>query len=363
MSTMTFCALQQLFRLWLRIEETPRPDPGPMPCVRRYFAAALLGLAACGCGAADTTPDGNEIAQTSPENSSSEDLPRETIRVALVMKSLANEFFSTMADGATAYAQEHTEQFQLIVNGIPDETDLSAQVSLVEQMIAQDVDAIVVAPADSQALVPVLKRAYEAGIILVNIDNKLDATALKQAGMVVPFVGPDNRAGAKQVGDFVASKLQTGDSVAMLEGIPTSFNGQQRKLGFEDAMNSAGLKIVDSQSASWEMSIANQTTAGILTAHPEIKAILCCNDSMALGALSAAKSADRKNVLIAGFDNISAVQQAILDGHILATADQHGDQLAVYGIELAMEIINDAATERNDKVTPVDLVTAETLSK
>jgi ribose transport system substrate-binding protein len=115
-------------------------------------------------------------------------------------------------------------------------------------MIAQDVDAIVVAPADSQALVPVLKRAYEAGIILVNIDNKLDATALKQAGMVVPFVGPDNRAGAKQVGDFVASKLQTGDSVAMLEGIPTSFNGQQRKLGFEDAMNSAGLKsLIPSQ--------------------------------------------------------------------------------------------------------------------
>ncbi|MCA9012074.1 MAG: sugar ABC transporter substrate-binding protein [Planctomycetaceae bacterium] len=330
---------------------------------RQYLYAVCLGLVVCGCGAADTTTDSGQIVQKSPEPGSSTELPDKTIRVALVMKSLANEFFSTMADGATAYAQEHTEQFQLIVNGIPDETDLSAQVSLVEQMIAQEVDAIVVAPADSQALVPVLKRAHDAGIVIVNIDNKLDAAALEKAGMVVPFVGPDNRAGAKKVGDFLASTLKKGDPVAVLEGVATSWNGQQRKLGFEDAMNSAGMIIVDSQSASWEMSIANQTTAGILTAHPEVKAILCCNDSMALGALSAAKSADRTDLAIVGFDNISAVQQAIIEGRILATADQHGDQLAVFGVKLALEILNDAQAVPHDQETPVDLVTAETLSE
>lgn len=361
--TTPFGVLQKFFRHPLSIKESPPPDPGAMHSARRYLYAVCLGLIACGCGAADTMPDSGPIVQKSPEPVSSTELPDKTIRVALVMKSLANEFFSTMADGATAYAQEHAEQFQLIVNGIPDETDLSAQVSLVEQMIAQEVDAIVVAPADSQALVPVLKRAHDAGIVIVNIDNRLDAAALEKAVMVVPFVGPDNRAGAKKVGDFLASTLKKGDSVAVLEGVATSWNGQQRKLGFEDSMNSAGMMIVDSQSASWEMSIANQTTAGILTAHPEIKAILCCNDSMALGALSAATSADRTDVAIVGFDNISAVQQAIIDGRILATADQHGDQLAVFGVKLALEILNDAKTERHDQETPVDLVTAETLSR
>ena len=230
-------------------------------------------------------------------------------------------------------------------------------------MIAQDVDAIVIAPADSQALVPVLKRAHAAGIALVNIDNKLDATAVHDAGMIVPFVGPDNRMGAKKVGEFLASKLASGDPVAILEGVQTSFNGQQRKLGFEDAMNAAGMKIIDSQSARWEMSIADQTTAGMLTAHPELKAVLACNDSMALGALSATKAAGRKDVVIVGFDNISAVQQAIRDGEILATADQHGDQLAVFGIEFALQLLNDAGSELRDKETPVDLVTAETLAK
>ncbi len=290
-------------------------------------------------------------------------LKQENIRIALVMKSLANEFFSTMAEGAIQHAEKHADQYQLIVNGIPDETDLSAQVSLVEQMIAQDVDAIVIAPADSQALVSVLKRAHEAGIVLVNIDNKLDATAMQEAKLVVPFVGPDNRIGAKKVAEFLASKLTAGDQVAILEGVQTSFNGQQRKLGFEDAMLAAGMKIVDSQSARWEMSIADQTTAGMLTAHPELKAVLACNDSMALGALSATKAAEKKDLVIVGFDNISAVQQAIRGGQILATVDQHGDQLAVFGIELAFQLIYAATPDLQDKETPVDLVTAETLKR
>lgn len=290
-------------------------------------------------------------------------LKQEKIRIALVMKSLANEFFSTMAEGAIQHAEKHADQYQLIVNGIPDETDLSAQVSLVEQMIAQDVDAIVIAPADSQALVSVLKRAHEAGIVLVNIDNKLDATAMQEAKLVVPFVGPDNRIGAKKVAEFLASKLTAGDQVAILEGVQTSFNGQQRKLGFEDAMLAAGMKIVDSQSARWEMSIADQTTAGMLTAHPELKAVLACNDSMALGALSATKAAEKKDLVIVGFDNISAVQQAIRGGQILATVDQHGDQLAVFGIELAFQLISAATPDLQDKETPVDLVTAETLKR
>jgi len=332
---------------------------------RRLLCEVLLGTAICGCSdgkpvSSDADGVSTDRAESAEPNPAGKQRTGK-VRIALIMKSLANEFFSTMADGAAAHALEHAADYDLIINGIPNETDLGAQVYLVEQMIAQEVDAVVVAPADSQALIPVLKRAHAAGIVLVNIDNKLDSAVLNDAKIVVPFVGPDNRSGARAVGDFLASKLTTADNVAILEGIPTSFNGQQRKLGFEDAMNAAGLKIVDSQSADWEMSIANQTAAGMLTAHPDIKAILACNDSMALGALAATKSAGRNDVMIVGFDDITAVQQAIRDKQILATADQHGDQLAVFGIELALELLKDPAAERHNKETPVNLVTAETL--
>ena len=63
-------------------------------------------------------------------------------------------------------------------------------------------------------------------------------------------------------------------------------------------------------------------------------------------------------VLVAGFDNISAVQQLIKEGKVLCTVDQHGDQLAVYGIEYALEILRTKKTPEN-RETPVDLITAE----
>jgi len=86
-------------------------------------------------------------------------------KVALVMKSLANEFFSTMAEGAQRHQATNAGRYDLVVNGIKNETDLAEQVNLVEQMIAEQVNAIVIAPADSHALVTVLKHAKETGIL------------------------------------------------------------------------------------------------------------------------------------------------------------------------------------------------------
>lgn len=283
-------------------------------------------------------------------------------RIALIMKSLANDFFSSMAKGAEQHQQTHSDDYELVVNGIKDERDLSRQVALVEEMVANGVDAIVIAPADSKALVPALRRAREAGVVVVNIDNKLDEEILATEEIAIPFVGPDNKAGARKVGDYLASKLKSGDEVIVLEGIRTSFNGTQRRLGFEAAMKAANIKIADSQSAQWEMSMANTLALSMLSEHPNVKAILAANDSMALGALAAVKNNGKAGeVAVVGFDNIAAVQQAIRDGQILATADQHGGELAVFGIEYALSLLKDPGAKLEDRETPVDLITAEVL--
>lgn len=290
-------------------------------------------------------------------NSRTEQRSNAKPKIALVMKSLANEFFNTMAEGAKKHQSANGGSYDLIVNGIKNETDLGEQVNLVEQMIAQRVNAIVIAPADSKALVTVLRHAKDAGILVVNIDNKLDADVLKQAGLSVPFVGPDNREGARKVGEVLAKKLKAGDEVAIIEGIPTAFNGQQRRLGFEDAMKNAGMKVVSVQSGLWEMEKANAVGAGILSEHPQLKAILCANDNMALGAVAAVQSAGKTGtVLIVGFDNISAVQPMLEKGQVVATADQHADKLAVFGIEVALKILKGEAPPA-DQTTAVDLIT------
>src|SRR5450830_94055 len=252
-------------------------------------------------------------------------------KVALVMKSLANEFFLTMENGA---------KYDLLSNGIKDETDTSSQIKLVEQMIVSRVNALVIAPADSKALVPVLKKAIDAGIIVVNIDNKLDEGALKEKGITVPFVGPDNRKGAKVVGDYLAKQIKKGDPVGIIEGVSTTYNAQQRTLGFQDAMNAAGAKVVSVQSGQWEIAPANTVAAAMLNANPNIKALLCGNDNMAIGAISAIKAAGKTGkVLVVGYDNINAIKPMLADGRVLATADQFGSQQAVFGIETVLKAL------------------------
>jgi ribose transport system substrate-binding protein len=277
------------------------------------------------------------------------------------MKSLANEFFLTMENGARAHQKAHPTDYELVANGIKDELDVARQIDLVDQMIAQHVDAIVIAPADSKALVAVCKKAADAGIVVVNIDNKFDSSVLADQKVRVPFVGPDNRKGAKLVGDYLSKRLKSGDSVAIVEGAPNAFNAVQRRLGFEDAMRAAGLKVITSQSGYWETDKANQVVAAMITEHPDLKAILCSNDSMALGAVAALRSAGKSDqVIVVGYDNISAVQQLLREGKMLATADQHADQLAVFGIEYCLEMIRSKGTP-TDRETPVDLITAETV--
>ena len=308
-----------------------------MKISKRFFAFLCLLPLLGGCG---KTPD----AQSGKP------------RVALVMKSLANEFFQNMVAGAKQHQTTHAADYELIANGIKNETDLAEQVSLVEQMVSQGVQALVIAPADSRALVPALKRAQDAGVLIINIDNKLDADTLAKAGLSVPFVGPDNRAGARKVGDAAAAKLKAGDEVGIIEGVITAFNGQQRRLGLEDAAKAAGLKIVAVQSGEWEMEKANAVASALLTAHPQIKALLCANDSMALGAVAAVQAAGRTGqVLVTGFDNIAAIRPMLADGRVLATADQHGGDLAVFGIEAALRRLKTGSAPE-DQTTPVDLV-------
>ena len=276
-------------------------------------------------------------------------------RVALLMKSLANDFFRTMEAGARQH-QRHDQSYELISNGIKDDQDVGKQINLVEQIVAMGVDALVLAPADSKALISVVKRAQAAGVVVVNIDNRLDPQVLRAKGMRVPYVGPNNRKGAALAAAVVTDQLQPGDKVALIEGLPTAANARERKSGFEDAIGSAKLKIVTSQAGNWDMGKANQITTAMITAHPDLKAIFCANDNMALGAISALRSAGKMGkIAVVGFDNIAAIAPLIEQGEVAATVDQHGGQLAVYGIEYALAMLQRQAP-RTDKETPVSLI-------
>jgi ribose transport system substrate-binding protein len=281
--------------------------------------------------------------------------------VALIMKSLANEFFVNMANGAEQHQLQHADQYELIVNGLKDESDLTQQVSLIEQMTARGVDIIVIAPADSRALIPSIKRAVNSGIVVVNIDNKLDSALMAEVALSVPFVGPDNREGAQVVGSYLAEKLTQGDKVAIIGGISTAFNAEQRQKGFEDAMGDVGATIVSVQAGNWEQGKASTIAAALISENPDLKAFLCSNDNMAIGAIAAVRQAGMTgDIHVVGFDNIDATHELLKNGELLATVDQYGDKLAIYGIEYALQILRDGIVPA-DRKTPLSLVTAADL--
>ncbi|WP_447796812.1 substrate-binding domain-containing protein [Pseudomonas moraviensis] len=313
------------------------------------FAARLLAVAMLATTAA-ALPVSSALAESA-----------EKPKVALVMKSLANEFFLTMEDGAKAYQKEHSADFDLISNGIKDETDTAGQTRIVEQMILAKVNALVIAPSDSKAMVPVIKKAVDAGITVINIDNQLDPAVVKSKNITVPFVGPDNRKGARLVGEYLAKQLKAGDQVGIIEGVSTTTNAQARTAGFKDAMEAAQIKVVSLQSGDWEIDKGNKVAASILSEYPDVKALLAGNDSMAVGAVSAVRAAGKAGqVQVVGYDNINAIKPMLKDGRVLATADQFAAKQAVFGIETALKIIKGEKVDSGANgviETPVELVT------
>lgn len=278
--------------------------------------------------------------------------------VAFVMKSLSNPFFSKMEEGARQYARE--QKISLEVFGVARETDVEHQISIVENLITRGYPAIVLAPADSKRLVPVCKRALDKGIVVINIDNPLHKPTMKQLGITIPFIGPDNGEGGRKVGDYIKRKLHGKGRVLVIEGIRGAENGELRKAGFTEAVRAdSAIEIVASQSANWHTDEALSLTTELLKEYREIDAIFCANDAMALGSLQAIELLGISNqILLAGYDNIESVREEMRNGRIHATIEQYPKVIGELGVEAALKKMDGFGLPLH-AATPLDLVTYE----
>lgn len=280
--------------------------------------------------------------------------------VGLVMKSLANEFFKTMEEGARKFAAEDGT-FELVPVGMNSETDIDTQINAVENFITRRVDMIVLAPSDSVGLVPSVKKAVDAGILLLNFDVTLDKSALVANGLPENFlfVGPDNELGSEMVGDFMAEKLGKGSKVIIIEGNPGADNAKQRKAGFMKTVQKYNLDLLSSTTAHWETEEANTVMTNLLTRHPDVQGVMCANDSMAVGVVKAIEAAGMIGKIdVVGFDNIEACQQLIKEGKMLATVDQFGPEMAANAIKVGFRILGGEKLDGWIK-TPVEVVSAK----
>ncbi len=336
-----------------------------MKVASRILSIALILaflLAACAPAAAPTQAPQPEAPAAKPTEAPKADAAGKKVVVGLVMKSLANEFFKIMEEATVKWAATRPD-IDLKPVGMNSETDIDTQFAAVENFVTQDADLIVVAAADSVGMVAPVKKAVDAGIVVVNFDVKLDTAALKAAGLPEDFlfVGPDNAEGAKLAGDALAKKLGKGGKVIIIEGNPGADNATQRKNGFMKSVEEGGLVLLDSKTAHWETEEANTVVSNLLTKYPDVQGILCANDSMVLGAVKAIEAAGLTGKIdVVGFDNIPAVQDLIKEGKVLATVDQFGPDMAKNAIEVGLRVLKGEKLTGWIK-TPVKLVTAAEL--
>jgi len=276
--------------------------------------------------------------------------------VGLVMKSLANEFFKVMEEGARKFAEEDGS-FKLIAVGMNSETDIDTQVAAMENFISQKVDVIAIAPADSVGMVASVKKAVKAGIVVVNFDVTLNKKALTEAGLDADFlfVGPDNADGAELVGDHLGQTLGKNARVIIVEGNPGADNAKLRKAGFMRSVKRYDLQLLASRTAHWEVEEANTLMSNLIVMYPDVQGVMCANDSMAIGVEKALTAARRKDVLIVGFDNVPAVQKLIKQGRVLSTVDQFGPEMASNAIKVGLRILKGEKLKGWIK-TPVEIV-------
>jgi ribose transport system substrate-binding protein len=281
--------------------------------------------------------------------------------VALVMKSLDDPFVVSMIEGAKNYQRHYASQLDLTTRGTETDNDVAGQIHIVESLIEAKTNAIVIAPADSKALLPVAAKAIAAGVIVIAIDNPFDENAQDAANVVIPFVGPDSRRGAKLVGAYLGARLKPGDEVGIIEGPANDRNSQQRTVGFKEAMSAANMRVADTDGGDWTVANGKAVALQMLYAHPTIRGLLCANDNIAMGAIDAIRIAGKKGrVMVTGYNNIEAVQPMLDDGRLLATVEQFGARQAVFGVDVAVKALVEKRRQRDLSPymeTPVQLVT------
>jgi ribose transport system substrate-binding protein len=280
-----------------------------------------------------------------------------TVRhIGLVMKTLTNPFFVEMEKGARRAEAELG--ITLDVKTAAQETSIDQQIQLVEDMIAAHEDAIVISPGDSQTLVPVLKKAADAGIKIVNIDNRLDALALQRAGMKsVPFISVDNEKAAYEAARLLCNVSEPTEA-AILEGIRSADNAQQRAHGARRAFEeNKQIKIVASESANWKIDEAFDVTKRIFADHPKVKLLFAANDMMALGAIRYLGEAGRSDVRVASYDALTEAIDAVKADKMVVTVDQQAAEQGHLGVVLAMKLI------KGEQVPDLTLVDTKLVTK
>jgi ribose transport system substrate-binding protein len=278
------------------------------------------------------------LATTSCGGQLSADSTKE-MRVGFVPKALNQEYWVNTRHGAEAGAQQ--AGVKVVTLAAQSDTHIAEQIDLVENLLAQKVDALVIAPNDSELLKPVLEKAAKR-IPVVLFDSPIPGWKPQTA-----YVGTANKDGGVAMGRYLRKVTPKG-TLAIIRGIPGSQVDIDRVDGVKEGIEGSGIRVVKEIAANFDRNQAVGAMENILQTNPHVSAVFCANDQMALGALQtlAARHLTGKIKLV-GFDGAIEATQAIIAKQMYATVAQDPYGMAKIGVEEAVRAAKHERVKRS----------------
>ncbi len=295
----------------------------PTAKVVALASVAALGIGVVACGDDDSGGGGGGSAGKNDE-----------VTIGLITKTETNPFFVKMKEGAQAQAKK--DNVKLLTASGKTDTDNASQVTALENMTTQGAKVILDVPADSKAVVPAVKKARDAGVIVIALD-----TPTEPQDAVDALFATDNKKAGVLIGQYAkaaAEKQGLTPKIGMIDLAPGISVGQLRHDGFLEGF---GIKEGDPQIAGAAPAEGDQTKAqaameNLLQKEPGINVIYTINEPSAFGATTALKAAgkDPKDYVMVSVDGgCKAIKDGIKPGIIDATSQQYPLKMAALGVE------------------------------
>ena len=271
----------------------------------------------------------------------------ESKTIAVIVPPVENPFFGTMQEIAAAKAEELGYKTIKLVH----DDDANKQMELFETVIAQGVSAIILDNAGADATVAAVQKAKDAGIGCFLVDREIT-----KEGVAISQIISNNYQGATILAEYFVELMGEEGKYVELTGKDTDTNAHIRSQGYHDVLDQiTGMEMVAQQTANWSQTEGYSVMETILQQHPEIKGVICGNDTMALGAQAALLTAGRADVICVGFDGSDDAIESIMKGELKATSLQPVAEMATQAAIQADKWIKTGSTGKPEKQS-IDMV-------
>jgi erythritol transport system substrate-binding protein len=261
--------------------------------------------------------------------------------IVIITPSHSNPFFKAEAVAAEARAKALGYEAMVLVH----DDDANKQNNLIDTAIATKAVAIVLDNAGADATIAAVRKAKDAGIPSFLVDREINAT-----GVAVSQIVSNNYQGAKLGGEEFVKLMGEKGTYVELVGKESDTNAGIRSKGYHDVIDQyPDMKMVARQSANWSQPEAFSKMESILQANPDIKGVICGNDTMAMGAMAALKAAGKGSVIVVGFDGSNDVRDSIKAGDIKATVLQPAARISEMAVEQADKYLKTGSTGLAEK--------------